>query len=88
MPQPIGVYDGGTTSITIHGKPVNVGVVIFRVSKNESAPVDHIAYCKLYYKDSIIKNLKRLVWANQNIEEMVKVERGAKETDGVEQKSS
>jgi len=33
MSQPIGVFDGGSTNIKINGKPINVGVVIFRVSE-------------------------------------------------------
>jgi len=68
MPQAIGVYDGGSTIITNrNGHPITVGKVIFRMSENESKPVDHIAYCKLCYKDSIVKSLKRLVWEENNM---------------------
>lgn len=63
MPEVIGVFDGGSTTIHHRGRPFNVGVIIFRTSVNESAPVDFIAHCRLNYKDSIIKNLKRLEWA-------------------------
>ena len=80
MPEVIGILDGGTTTIGINGKPSNVGVIIFRTSENESAPVDHIGFCKLVYKDAIIKNLKRIVWAKPKQKETVTVN-----TDGVEQ---
>ena len=62
MPELIGIFDGGSTIIHISGQPYNVGVVVFRASVDEAAPVDFIAYCRLVYKDSIIKNLKRLAW--------------------------
>ena len=62
-PQVIGVFDLGMATIKFNGSPHNVGVISIRTSENESAPVDHIGYCRLNYKDSIIKNLKRIVWA-------------------------
>jgi hypothetical protein len=77
MPEVIGVFDLGTETIkTSHG-PRTVGVISFRVSENESAPIDYIGHCRLNYKDSIIKNLKRIDWAKPEAttEEMVKVHR-------------
>jgi hypothetical protein len=60
MSEIIKIFDGGFGSIE-HGKcSIIVGQIIFRVSENESKPIDHIAYCKPCYKDSIIKNLKHL----------------------------
>lgn len=59
----IGIYDGGDTTIKDKsGQPIHVGVITFRTVDNESAPVDHVGYCRLHYKESIIKNLRRLVW--------------------------
>jgi hypothetical protein len=69
MPELIGIFDGGTTVIKHNGQPHNVGVVIFRASVNEAASVDFIAHYQLVYKDSIIKNLKRLLWQKQKKEE-------------------
>lgn len=63
MSQVLGVYDGGSTQIKDKsGQMMNVGVIVFRTSENESAPVDHVGYCRLNYKDSIIKSLKRIKW--------------------------
>jgi len=67
MSEVIGVYDGDTTVIKRNGHSTIVGVIIFRTSDNESAPVDHIGHCKLIYKDSIIKNLKRIMWAKTDM---------------------
>ena len=59
----IGVYDGGDATIKDKsGQPVHVGVVMLRTVENESAPVDHVGYCRFHYKESIIKHLRRLVW--------------------------
>jgi hypothetical protein len=66
-PQVIGVFDLGITTIEHNGKPFTVGAISIRTSENESAPVDHIGYCRLNYKDSIIKNLKRIAWAKPKI---------------------
>jgi hypothetical protein len=54
MPDLTGIYDGGN--------PVKVGVLIFRISENESAPVDHIAYFPYHYREATFKYLKRLAW--------------------------
>ena len=62
MPEVIGIIDGGYTVIERKGHPANVGVIIFRTSNNESAPINHIGYCRPIYKDSIIHNLKRIMW--------------------------
>lgn len=76
-PQYIDVFDLGTTTIKYKGNPITVGAISIRVSENESAPVDYIGYCRLNYKDSIIKNLKRIVWAkpiNPKEDEIVKAD--------------
>ena len=62
MPQLITICDGGFDVIEHNSRYVNVGKIIIRVSENESAPIDHIAYCQPNHKESIIKNLKRLVF--------------------------
>lgn len=61
MPKVIGVFDGGTAVI----KQANVGVIIFRTQENESKPVDNVGYCRLNYKDSIIKYLKKIHWQDE-----------------------
>ena len=76
MPEILGVYDLGTATIKHKGHHVVVGAISIRTSENESAPVDYIGYCRLNYKDSIIKNLKRIVWAKpEPVEKIVKPER-------------
>ena len=82
-PQVIGVYDLGMATIKINGNPLNVGVISIRMSENESAPVDYIGYCRLSYKDSIIKNFKRIVWAKPvpPKEEMIKTTIKSKESE-------
>lgn len=59
----IGVSDGGTTSIKDRfGNPMTVGVFIFQVVVQEAKPEEVIAFCNLAYKDTIKKNLQRLLW--------------------------
>lgn len=65
-PQVIGFCDLGTETIKHNGNPVTVGVISFRTVENES-PVDYIGRYRLNYKDSIIKNLKRIVWAKPEV---------------------
>lgn len=65
MPNLVEIYDGGTTVMEINGHPVNYGVLIFRTSENESAPVDYKAFYRLHYRDSIIKNLGRIFFPKQ-----------------------
>lgn len=60
MSEVIRIIDGGFGVIEQDKQSINVGQIIFRVSENESTPIDHIAYCKPYYKESIIKNLNHL----------------------------
>lgn len=73
MPEVIGVFDHGTAIIrTAHG-PKTVGVVTFRTQERESVPVDHLGYCQLYLKDSIIKYLSKIHWIKP-APEMVKAE--------------
>jgi hypothetical protein len=63
MSQVLGVYDGGSTQIKDKsGQVMNVGVIVFRTSENESAPVDYVGYCRLNHKESIVKNLRRIKW--------------------------
>lgn len=51
----IGVKDGG---FAIHKKR-SVGVIIFRISENESIPTEHLGYCNPREKDTIIKHLQK-----------------------------
>lgn len=60
MPQLIKIIDGGFGIINHNNRSINVGKIIFRVSDNESTPMDHIGYCRPNHKESIIKSLKRL----------------------------
>ena len=62
MSEVIGIFDGGSAVIQHKGQPLNVGVIIWRTSDCESKPVDYTGYCLLNYKESIIKNLKRIHW--------------------------
>lgn len=62
MPEIVGVYDGG--SAVIHNRqhlPVDVGVIILRVSENESAPVYLAAFCqpesKKYVMDRFMEHM-------------------------------
>ena len=66
MAELINIYDGGTT---IDKRGHKVGIVIFRVSTNEGVPEDVIAHCLPNFRDSIIKNLKRLNFQKANSEE-------------------
>jgi hypothetical protein len=63
MPEIIGVFDGETTTIHHQGRPYNVGVIHLKITKGEAAPEIITGYCRLNYKEGIIKNLKRITWA-------------------------
>jgi hypothetical protein len=52
----IDIYDGGIRNHQGH----KVGVIIFKITKNVSTPEEIIGYCHPNFRDSIIKNLKRL----------------------------
>lgn len=52
----IGIIDGG---FAVNEKR-NVGVIIFRISENESEPIEHLGYCNPWDKDTIINHLKKL----------------------------
>lgn len=56
MPQVIKILNGGFSNI--NGHPV--GVIIFRVSTNESKPEDHLAYCPAKQNVEVIKSLRKL----------------------------
>lgn len=72
----IGVYDGGDANIKDKsGQPIHVGVVLLRTVENESAPVDHVGYCRYHYKESIIKNLRRIIWQKSHHKEVVPEEK-------------
>jgi hypothetical protein len=61
MPQIIKILNGGFSNI--NGQPV--GVIIFRISKNESKPEDHLAYCPAKQKVEVIKSLQKLHWIKE-----------------------
>lgn len=63
MSEILNIIDGGYGVIKHDNQTINVGKIIFRVSENESKPVDHIAYCKPIHKESIIKNLEHLYFS-------------------------
>jgi hypothetical protein len=52
------ILDGGI----IKEKGRRVGVIRFQISTNEGALEQLTGYCLPNYRDSIIKNLKRLAW--------------------------
>ncbi len=60
MPELIGIYDGGRTTVNINGKVHDVCALIFRASLNEAKPTDIIGYYKPYLRDSIIKYLHKI----------------------------
>ncbi|MEN6619998.1 MAG: hypothetical protein ABFD50_00385 [Smithella sp.] len=57
MSEILKIIDGGFGVITHDNRSINVGQIIFRVSSNESNPIDYIGYCRPCYKESIIKIL-------------------------------
>lgn len=69
MPNILKIIDGGFGSIIHENVSIDVGKIIFRISSNESMPVDHIGYCRPKHKESIIKSLKRLVFLKQDEEQ-------------------
>jgi hypothetical protein len=52
------IYDCGITQVK--GNPR--GVILFKISTDTGAAEEMIAYCHVNYRDTIIKNLKRLSW--------------------------
>jgi hypothetical protein len=72
----IGVYDGGDAKIKDKsGQTIHVGVVLLRTVTNESQPVDHVGYCRFHYKESVIKNLRRIIWQKSHDKEVVPEEK-------------
>lgn len=69
MPNLITIFDDGITNIEVNGYPVKFGVLRFRASQNESAPVDYIAHYRYHYRESIIKSLNRLAFQKPKTEE-------------------
>lgn len=67
MPQVLNIYDGGIQKIGAH----IVGVVIFDIVMGEGKPEKLIGYCRPYHRDSVIKNLKRLVWTDTDVSQSV-----------------
>jgi len=59
MAEIVNIYDGGVTKDS-QGR--TVGVICFQISINEGKPEELIGHCLPNYRDSIIKNLKSLVW--------------------------
>jgi hypothetical protein len=56
MAEIIGIFDCGLMKHQGH----NVAVIKFTITNNEGKPEEMIGYCNPAYRDSIIKNLKRL----------------------------
>jgi hypothetical protein len=65
MAELLDIQDGG---VTIDKRGHKVGLVIFKISTNEAAPENLIAHCLPNYRDTIIKNLKRLNFQKQQLE--------------------
>jgi len=59
MAEIIGIHDGGIAKDR-YGH--TVGIIVFMITTNESKPEILIGHCRPNYRDSIIKNLKRLTW--------------------------
>jgi hypothetical protein len=76
MPEILKILDGHTTKIKHKGRLIDVGVVIFRVSHNEAAPIDHIGYYNLMFRKNVLSALKYIHLVKpEETEEMVKLER-------------
>jgi len=59
----IGIFPKGTAKIPDnHGHPMTVDVFAFRTVTNEAAPEDVLAFCLPCYTNTMIKNLRRLIW--------------------------
>lgn len=58
MAQVLQIFDGGI----VRKKGKLVGVIHFLISTNEGSPEQLTGYCQPNFRDSIIKNLKRLAW--------------------------
>jgi hypothetical protein len=65
MAEIIGVYDGGIQKHQGH----KVGVIVFKFVTNEGKPEEIVGYCNPNFRDSVIKNLKRLNFQKQKAEE-------------------
>ena len=60
MAEVIDIFDGGIENI----KGRNVGKIIFKIVTNEGKPEEMTGLCLPHFRDSIIKNLKRLHFGN------------------------
>ena len=60
MPELTGVFDGGEVTESINGRPEKRGLLIFRASENEAAPVDFYFSYPLYLQESIFKYFTRI----------------------------
>lgn len=58
MAELLNIFDGGIKKV--NGK--SLGVVVFELSIREGAPEIMVGYCQPNFRESIIKNLKRLFW--------------------------
>lgn len=66
----IGVFDKGFAKIKDDkNRPMTVNVFIFRTVHNEAAPEDVHAFCLPCYKDTIMKNLSRLMWVKLQVKQ-------------------
>jgi hypothetical protein len=58
MPEILQILDGHTTKIKHKERLIDVGVIIFRVSHNEAAPIDHFGYYNLMFRKNVLNALK------------------------------
>lgn len=63
MSQLIGIFDGGYTK---DSKGRTVSAIHFKITTGEGKPDVITAHCMTAYKDTIIKNLRRLAFQNDN----------------------
>jgi len=85
MPEILKIIDGHTTKIKHKGRLIDVGVLIFRVSHNEAAPIDHMGYYNLMFRKNVLSALKYIHLVKPQFEpseEMVKLERKFEAQEG------
>lgn len=66
MSQLIGIFDDGFTK---DGKGRVVSSIRFRITTGEGKPDDIVGHCLPVYKDTVVKNLRRLAFPNSDQEE-------------------
>jgi hypothetical protein len=58
MAELLQIRDGGIAKV----KGKSLGLIVFELSTREGALEIMVGYCQPNYRESIIKNLKRLAW--------------------------